>query len=617
METQSFHYARGVQTGEGLPVPYGGLLVQAFLTTSEQAVLTERIAGLTRVAVSASELLDLELIAAGAFSPLTGFMSRAAYENVLAHAKLPDGRPWGLPVTLAVARDVALSIHAGEEVVLQHGELPVGVMRVDELYPWDAKAEAHQLGRGAGNARAIAYRARQAAYLLGGPVALLAARDAEYMQHRHRWPLELRHHFVTRGWTQVAVPHVKLPWLRTHEYLLKCALEASDGLLLHTPAEPESELLGVPTQLLAAASRMLIENYFPVQRVVENPISPDLLAANPRALLNHAIVSQNYGAGALFTPGSVEEGEARELLNEAARHGLSTRVVSMPRAFHCEPCGGIATHKSCPHDTVQRVSTSEDAIVESLRLGEPLSPLVARPEIARALARGMAERSDAPHVSNARHIHPHASEVSRDLRQALAGHKACALWMTGLSGSGKSTIATRLERELLLSGHRVFVVDGDTLRNGLNHDLGFGEADRRENLRRAAEVVKVMVEAGLIVIASFISPFRAERQLVREVLGSAFHEVYVDASLETCEERDPKGLYKRARAGQIPQFTGISSPYEAPEQPDVHLDTTVHSVDDCVRRLRDYLDARGIMRAARGPAALAARNAAGPGARMQ
>jgi adenylylsulfate kinase-like enzyme len=130
-------------------------------------------------------------------------------------------------------------------------------------------------------------------------------------------------------------------------------------------------------------------------------------------------------------------------------------------------------------------------------------------------------------------------------------------------------------------------------------------------------VVKVMVEAGLIVIASFISPFRAERQLVREVLGAAFHEVFVDASLEACEDRDPKGLYKRARAGQIPQFTGISSPYEPPQNPDARVDTTVYSVDECVRQLRDYLDARGILRASRAATPAGLRSGAGFGTRFQ
>jgi adenylyl-sulfate kinase len=517
----------------------------------------------------------------------------------LADALLPDGRPWGLPVTLAVTRAAALSIRSGQEVALYHGDKPVGVMLVEEMFPWDAEAEARLLS-GASNAASISARhARKAEYLVGGPVALLAARGAGFMQHRHLWPLEIRGQIMQRGWRHVAVPHIKHPWRRTHEYLLKCALEASDALLLHSPASKETLPQAIPAEILQAASCTLIENYFPVDRISADPMPAELFAPHARTALMHAILSQNYGANQFFLSESVAG--ARALFAKAAHHGLSIRPVFMPAAFHCDPCGGIATHKSCPHGAEQHLDVTDEEIAERLLQGEGLPLYVARPEIARALARGMADRLDGVAVKGAgRHLYPHAAEVSSELRQSLAGHKSCALWMTGLSGSGKSTIAHRLERELLLAGHRVFVLDGDTLRHGLNHDLGFSEADRRENLRRAAEVVKVMVEAGLIVIASFISPFRAERQMVREILGANFREVYVQASIEACEERDPKGLYKRARAGQIPQFTGISSPYEPPETPDVRLDTTVYSVDECAHQLRDYLASAGVLRSIHG-----------------
>jgi adenylylsulfate kinase len=186
-------------------------------------------------------------------------------------------------------------------------------------------------------------------------------------------------------------------------------------------------------------------------------------------------------------------------------------------------------------------------------------------------------------------LYPHVSEISRDLIESISGHKAGVLWMTGLSGSGKSTIAHRIERELILSGYRAYVLDGDTLRTGLNNDLGFDEEARRENLRRAAEVARVLVDAGLIVIASFISPFSAERQMVRKIIGARFFEVYVEATLETCEKRDPKGLYQRARIGVIPHFTGISSPYEIPEHPDLRLNTGQFSLDECVRQFHDFI----------------------------
>ena len=597
---QTFTYAKLIRTDDdGLMAPYGGELVQSFVPAHDRPAVLERLPGLPALQISATELLGLEMIASGALSPLTGFMTRAAYEGVLANARLPDGRPWGLPVTLAVTRAAALSIRSGLEAALFHGTHPVGVMLVEEMFPWDAEAEARALGAASNDAPTPARRARQAEYLVGGPVALLAARGAGFMQHRHLWPLELRGQIMQRGWRQVAVPHIKHPWRRTHEYTLKCALESSDALLLHTPANTEPAAQAALPETLQTASRLLIENYFPLDRISENPIPTAFFAPRPRAALMHAILSQNYGASQIIL--QEDDGTARELFADAARHGLVIRPVYMPAAFPCESCGGIATHKSCPHDVAQHLEATDEEIAEQLLQGEGLPPFVARPEIARALARGMAERLDGVAVKGAgRHIYPHAAEVSSELRQSLAGHKACALWMTGLSGSGKSTIAHRLERDLLLAGHRVFVLDGDTLRHGLNHDLGFSEADRRENLRRAAEVVKVMVEAGLIVIASFISPFRAERQMVREILGASFREVYVEASLAACEERDPKGLYKRARAGQIPQFTGISSPYEPPQSPDVRLDTTTHSVDECTRQMRDYLANGGVLRSARG-----------------
>lgn len=597
---QTFTYAKLIHThDDGLTAPYGGELVQSFVPAHDRSAVLERLPSLPALQISAAELLDIEMIASGALSPLTGFMTRVVYESVLADALLPDGRPWGLPVTLAVTRAAALSIRSGQEVALYHGANPVGVMLVEEMFPWDAEAETRALGASSNDAPTVARRERQAEYLVGGPVSLLAARGANFMQHRHLWPLELRGQIMQHGWHQVAVPHIKNPWRRTHEYMLKCALESSDALLLHTPAIKESAPQAALPETLQTASRLLIENYFPLDRISENPMPSAFFAPRPRAALMHAILSQNYGASQIIL--QEDDGAARELFAKAARHGLVIQPVYMPAAFHCESCAGIATHKSCPHGAAQHLDVTDEEIAEQLLQGEGLPPFVARPDIARTLARGMAERLDGVAVKGAgRHIYPHAAEVSSELRQSLAGHKACALWMTGLSGSGKSTIAHRLERDLLLAGHRVFVLDGDTLRHGLNHDLGFSEADRRENLRRAAEVVKVMVEAGLIVIASFISPFRAERQMVREILGASFREVYVEASLAACEERDPKGLYKRARAGQIPHFTGISSPYESPESPDLRLDTTAYSVDECARQIRDYLANGGVLRGVRG-----------------
>jgi len=190
----------------------------------------------------------------------------------------------------------------------------------------------------------------------------------------------------------------------------------------------------------------------------------------------------------------------------------------------------------------------------------------------------------------------HHATVTRERRQKLNGHQSFVLWFTGLSGSGKSTLAHAVEERLHQMNCRTFVFDGDNVRHGLCSDLGFGEEDRRENIRRIGEMTRLFVEAGVIAMTAFISPFREERERVRDLFEEGeFIEVYCDCSLETCEERDVKGLYAKARAGLIPNYTGISSPYEAPEQPEIRVHTDTESLDESIDRVLDYLQERKLI----------------------
>ena len=187
-------------------------------------------------------------------------------------------------------------------------------------------------------------------------------------------------------------------------------------------------------------------------------------------------------------------------------------------------------------------------------------------------------------------------QLTRADRAGLKHQQPCLLWFTGLSASGKSTIANALDVALFQRGYHTFLLDGDNVRHGLNRDLGFSEADRVENIRRIGEVGKLCTEAGLIVLCAFISPFASDRQLVRGLFRPGeFVEVYMETPLATCEARDPKGLYRKARAGDLRNFTGIDSPYEAPEAPEMRLDTAVLGVDECVERLLGFLLERGLI----------------------
>ncbi len=192
----------------------------------------------------------------------------------------------------------------------------------------------------------------------------------------------------------------------------------------------------------------------------------------------------------------------------------------------------------------------------------------------------------------ATNIKREAHQVSADERARRSGHKGGVLWLTGLSGSGKSTLARELERRLFSLGFLVYVLDGDNLRFGLNADLGFSPEDRAENIRRAGEVAALFARAGFVVITAFISPYRSDRARARRAASENFHEIYLDAELAVCEQRDPKGLYKRARAGEISNFTGISAPYEPPETPELEIDTANTDVEDSLNQLLEYITPR-------------------------
>lgn len=191
----------------------------------------------------------------------------------------------------------------------------------------------------------------------------------------------------------------------------------------------------------------------------------------------------------------------------------------------------------------------------------------------------------------------HHATIDRSKRESLNQHKSAILWFTGLSGSGKSTLAHALEEKLYTMGCRTYVLDGDNVRHGLCGDLGFSDKDRQENIRRVGHVAKLFQDAGIIVLTAFISPYKRDRQIARNMVATGdFHEIFCNSSVEVCESRDVKGLYKKARAGLVPEFTGISSPYEVPENPDIEIATDELSLEQSVDALVNYLTSRGVVK---------------------
>ena len=232
------------------------------------------------------------------------------------------------------------------------------------------------------------------------------------------------------------------------------------------------------------------------------------------------------------------------------------------------------------------ISVSSNIVFEPFEINKALGSLILIDRVSHMTAAcGVITHS----ISRSRDLTWHTMDVTREFRENQLDQKACTIWLTGLSGSGKSTLANALEKRLASMGKHTMLLDGDNIRMGLNRNLGFSEADRIENIRRIAEVAKLMNDAGLIVLTSFISPFAQDRRRAKEIIGDSFVEVYVSTPLEECERRDVKGLYAAARAGKIEQFTGISSPYEVPQNPQISIDTSQRSVEECVDLLVEQL----------------------------
>lgn len=591
-----------------LITPYGGRLVQSFRAGPEGQALLRELECKSRLDLSEREFLDLEMLGSGAYSPLSGFMDRVTYISVRDNKNLPSGLSWGWPVTLSVTDKRASEIKAGDEVGLYFCDLPVGVIEVSDIFQWEPMLEAFAVFDSENlEAPAIAERLDQEkTQLLGGNITLVVDKAESGWCEDHLWPGVTRSFFEQQNWFRISSIIGVSAWHRADEHILRSVLDFSDALMLQAVPERRESVNGLSPALIQEARQAILRNYFPRTRVLDNRLPRHIDCESSRTILQQAIISQNYGCDRLFVDAhadnkstAINRHSLLASLEIATEAELRIKIEIIDSMFYCDACGTIANERSCPHESTYRQSIDNKGLASAAQFGKTLPPQLVRPEISRVLFRREQHQVDTARLKRSNDIFPHTPEISRANREMVSGHKSAVLWMTGLSGSGKSTIAHRLERELLLSGHRMFVLDGDTLRTGLCADLGFSREARQENLRRAAEIAKIMRDTGMLVIASFISPFRSERETLVDIVGDGFYEVYIEASLETCEHRDPKGLYKRARAGVIPEFTGISAPYEVPGNPAIRICTDKASVDDSVHQLMLAMADLGLLRVSR------------------
>ena len=573
-----------------LVTPHGGVLVDRLIPETEAPAAAAHAATLTPLPLDAREQADLELIATGAASPLTGFLGKADYDSVLARLRLADGTVWPLPFTLAVADDTPVAV--GEERSLVDGNGRVwGVITVTDVFTRDPEAESRAVyGTDDPAHPGVAYLLGRPRTLAGGSVRVLPlATDLPFAAHRLT-PRQLRALIAERGWRRVAGFQTRNPIHRAHEHLTKLALEVSDGLVIH-PLVGETKQDDVPASVRFEAYQALLAKYYPKDRAVLAAFPAAMRYAGPREALFHAIARKNYGINQLIVGRDhagvgkyYEPLAAQRIFDQFPVEDIGVTPLKLDPTFYCRACGTLASSKSCPHDAASRLELSGTKVREILRAGGHLPEEFTRPEVAEIL------RAHYVTVSGA--LPAEAAPVAAP--PAPAGF---ILWFTGLSGAGKSTLSEAIKARLV-PGRQVEVLDGDEVRTHLSKGLGFSKEDRDTNVRRIGFVARLLARHGVATITAAISPYADTRDEVRAAAardGVAFVEVHADATIDALAARDVKGLYRKALAGEIGNFTGISDPYEAPKHPELVVRSDRETVDESLARILNLLVARGLV----------------------
>ena len=576
-----------------LVTPHGGTLVDRLVPESEAAAFAARAASLPTLPLDAREQADLELIATGAASPLTGFLGKADYQSVLDRMRLSDGTVWSLPFTLAV--DEATKVAVGEErgLVDANGRL-WGTIIITDVFTRDPLVESRAIyGTDEAAHPGVAYLLGRPKQLVGGSVRVLPlGDDRPFLDYRFT-PRELRAKISALGWRRVAGFQTRNPIHRAHEHLTKLALEVSDGLVIH-PLVGETKQDDVPASVRFKAYQALVEKYYPRDRTILAAFPAAMRYAGPREAIFHAVVRKNYGITSLIVGRDhagvgkyYEPLAAQRIFDQFTAEEIGVSPLKLDPTFYCRACGTLASSKSCPHDASTRLDLSGTKVRETLRAGGRLPEEFTRPEVAEILR--------AHYVAASGAIEP--SKAAAPAPAPAGGSRGFVLWFTGLSGAGKSTLAEALKARLNDS-RRVEVLDGDEVRTNLSKGLGFSKEDRDINIRRIGFVARLLARNGVVAIGAAISPYADVRNELRALAakdGVDFIEVHAHATIDALAERDVKGLYRKALAGELANFTGVSDPYEPPSNPEVVVRSDQESVDESLSRILGVLATRGLV----------------------
>jgi sulfate adenylyltransferase len=565
--------------------PYGGTLQNLVVAESRAAQLKKESHGFPAVTLTQRQLCDLELLMNGAFSPLRGFMNRDMYESVLGNMRLPDSQLWPIPITLDVPDAIAEKLQAGGWLGLNDPEgFMLAVLRIVDKWRPDKKREARLVyGTDSMNHPGVRFLFEQVhGNYVGGEIEGIQLPMHYDFETLRDTPEELRHLFEKHGWRRVVAFNTSKPMHRLHrDITLRAAKEAQANILLH-PAVGMTK----PGDLHYYARvhcYQAIRRHYPHNLAMLSLLPMAVRMAGPREALLNAIIRQNYGCSHLIigpehaAPPEVRLGGERFYPRYAAQElvvqhqdELVIRMIPIREMHYAPEEGQFLPAEQIEQEGKKGVKFTEKELYDHLSHGREVPSWVSFPEVLTELRRVFPPRC----------------------RQGIT------LFFTGLSGSGKSTLAKILYAKFIEAGGRpVTLLDGDIVRHNLSSELGFSKLHRDLNVRRIGFVANEITKNGGVAICAPIAPYAATRLAVREMIEQhgAFIEIHVATPIEVCEGRDRKGLYAKARKGLIPEFTGVSDPYEVPESPELRIDTSGLGPMEAVQEIYLYLLREGYL----------------------
>ena len=573
-----------ILTTPKLVSPFGGQLIDLTVPETELSDALAKAKELRSIQLSERSLCDLELMATGAFSPIDSFMGRDDYQRVVAEMRLSRGQLFPIPITLPVRDD--LQIQLDSEVALLDGRNEiVAVMYVDEIYEWDLEEAAQEVFKTTDVRHPlVAEMHRWGKRNIAGRLKVLRLPQRYDFRELRLTPRQTRTRLEHLGSENVVAFQTRNPLHRAHEELTRRAAEDIDGVLLFHPVVGLTKPGDIDYFTRVRTYRALANNYYDPNHMLLALLPLAMRMAGPREALWHALIRRNYGANHMIigrdhaSPGNDSTGkpfygpyDAQDLVR-GVEEELGVKAVPFGEFVYLPDEQRYEdVRKLKPNVTVAQLSGTQarDWYRDG---GVDLPDWFARPEVAAAIAE----------------THPPRFK------------QGFCIWFTGLSAAGKSTTAEILTVLLQELGRQVTLLDGDVVRNNLSRGLGFSKDDRDANIRRIGYVASEIVRHHGAVICAAVSPYRATRNGVRSLIGAErFIEVFVNTPIEECERRDSKGMYLKARRGEIKNFTGIDDPYEPPLQPELELNTTTHTAEENARLIIDYLTERGFVKVGR------------------